>query len=90
MQFMDVSDLDLWLTRVRNLTVVAAVAYPALGVFLAVDEGWRWSFVALFLLSPVAAVLGIRAQREIRGGLSAAAMALAIAPLPLMAAAEAL
>ncbi|MEV0092325.1 hypothetical protein [Streptomyces sp. NPDC050738] len=87
---MDVGDLDLWLSRVRNLTVVAAVAYPALGIFLTVDEGWHWSYLALFLLSPVAAVLGIRAQREIRGGLAAGAMALAVAPLPLMAAVEAL
>ena len=85
-----VDGLELWLTRVRNFTVASALAYPALGIFLISDEGWHWSYLALFLLSPVAAVLGIHAKREIRVPPSVAAMALAIAPIPLMAGAAAL
>ncbi|MGX1884885.1 hypothetical protein [Streptomyces sp. NPDC055287] len=60
--------LDLFLTRVRNLVVGWAPACLALVWFLTKEEGWHLSFLALCVVPPVAAYLGIQAKREIRTG----------------------
>ncbi|MBT2505933.1 hypothetical protein J7I98_08505 [Streptomyces sp. ISL-98] len=80
--------LDLFLTRVRNWVVGWAPACLVLVWFLTKEEGWHMSFLALCVLPPVAAYLGIRAKREILAGLAWTAGAVAVAPLPLIAAIE--
>ncbi|MEU0744201.1 hypothetical protein [Streptomyces sp. NPDC006134] len=52
-------------------------------VFFTVEEGWHFSFLITYVLSPIAAYLGIRGKREIRAGMAAAALGLAGAVLPL-------
>lgn len=80
--------LELFLTRVRDLTVGWTPGCLLFAWFLTKEEGWHMSFLALCVLPPVAAYLGIRAKREIRAGLAWGAGALALAPLPLIAAIE--
>ncbi|MEV8310222.1 hypothetical protein AB0P36_23435 [Streptomyces flavidovirens] len=80
--------LEVFLTRARNLTVGWVPGCLAFVGFLTMEEGWHWSFLALCVLPPVAACLGIHAKREIRPGLAMAALALAVAPLPLVGAIE--
>ncbi|MDI3404431.1 hypothetical protein [Streptomyces cavernicola] len=82
--------LELFLSRARIFPALAVPAYLAFLGFLVSEEGWRWSFLALIALPPVAAVLGHVAKRDIRAGLGAAAIALALAPLLVVGAVEAL
>lgn len=86
--FGNIDDLELFLTRARNWVVGWVPACLALVWFLTMEEGWHLSFLALCVLPPVPAYLSIRAKREIRAGLAWAAGALAVAPLPLIAAIE--
>ncbi|GAA2096957.1 hypothetical protein GCM10009801_66960 [Streptomyces albiaxialis] len=81
--------LDMFLTRMRNLVVAWAPGCLAFTWFLTREEGWHMSFLALCLLPPLGAYLGIRAHREIRPGLAWAAGALAFGPLVLVGALEA-
>ncbi|NBE51348.1 hypothetical protein [Streptomyces boluensis] len=82
--------LEQFLSRARVFSAMTVPAYLAFMVFLTVDEGWRWSFLALLVLPPVAAVLGHVAKRDIRPGMAAGALALAIAPMLVVGGLEAL
>ena len=47
-------------------------------------RGWHFSFLVCCVLPPIAAYLGVRGKREIRTGMSATALGIAIVTLPLM------
>ncbi|MFD9030817.1 hypothetical protein ACFVZW_06630 [Streptomyces sp. NPDC059567] len=81
--FSGVDDLELFLSRSRVMSVVSVPACAGAMVFLLKEEGWRFSLLLGFLLPLIAAYLGIRGKREIRGGLAAAGLALAVVTLPL-------
>ncbi|MGP4002229.1 hypothetical protein [Streptomyces sp. 8N706] len=53
-------------------------------LFFTTEEGWHFSFLLGCVLPPIAAYLGVRGKREIRTGMSATALALAFATLPLV------
>ncbi|NLU68384.1 hypothetical protein [Streptomyces sp. HNM0574] len=82
--------LEMFLTRVKFFALGWVPASLALVWFLSREEGWRMSFLLLCAGPPVAAWLGVRAQREIRPGLAWAALATALVPFALMLAVEAL
>ncbi|MFC7310074.1 hypothetical protein ACFQVC_38380 [Streptomyces monticola] len=82
--------MELFLSRARILAIGTVPAYLMLAFFLTKEEGWHWSFLALFVLPPVAAVLGFVAKRDIRPGLGIAALVLAIAPFPVVGGVETL
>ena len=82
--------LEMFLSRARMLSAVTVPAYLALLFFLTNEEGWHWSFLALCVLPPVAAVLGFLGKRDIRVGFAVLALVLAIVPLPLVGGIEAL
>lgn len=82
--------LEQFLSRARLLSACAVPAYWAFLAFLVSEEGWHFSFLALCLLPPVAAVFGHFGKRDIRLGYGALAIVLAIAPLPLVGGIEAL
>ncbi|WP_093799092.1 hypothetical protein [Streptomyces sp. Wb2n-11] len=84
----DIDSLETFLSKVRLGAFVTVPAYLALLFFLAGEEGWHWSFLVLCVLPPLTAFLGFRAKRDIRPGLATAALVLAVAPLPLVAAIE--
>lgn len=52
--------------------------------FFFAEEGRHSSFLVGCVLPPIAAYLGVKGKREIRTGLSATALGLAIVTLPLM------
>jgi hypothetical protein len=81
--FSGVEDLELFLTRSRAMTVASVPAGVAVMVFFLSEEGWRFSLLLCCVLPSIAAYLGIRGKREIRGGLAAAGLALAGVTLPL-------
>jgi hypothetical protein len=82
--------VDLFLTRCRNLSVGSVPAWWGAMVFFIAEEGWHFSFLVGFVLPLIAAYLGVRGKREIRTGMSASALALAFATLPLVFALAAL
>ncbi|MGP3773823.1 hypothetical protein ACTWJ8_23715 [Streptomyces sp. SDT5-1] len=81
--FGDGEALDLWLSRGRVLSVGAVPVIWVLLVFLVKEEGWHLAFLVGFLLPPAGALLGLRGHRDVRPGLTAAGVALAVGALPL-------
>jgi hypothetical protein len=81
--FGGVDDLELFLSRARAMSVGAVPVCLAVMVFFIAEEGWRFSLLLCCVLPPIAAYLAIRGKREIRAGLAAAGLALAVATLPL-------
>ncbi|MGW2017669.1 hypothetical protein [Streptomyces sp. NPDC001927] len=81
--FSGVEDLELFLTRSRVLTVASVPVCVGAMVFFLGEEGWHFSLLLCGVLPLIAAYLGIRGKREIRGGLAAAGVALAVVTLPL-------
>ncbi|MEU9860738.1 hypothetical protein AB0D99_07680 [Streptomyces sp. NPDC047971] len=81
--FNGVEDLELFLSRSRAFTVASVPACVAVMIFFLSEEGWRFSLLLCCILPVIAAYLGIRGKREIRGGLAAAGLALAVATVPL-------
>ncbi|MCI3277906.1 hypothetical protein [Streptomyces cylindrosporus] len=75
--------LDLFLSRSRVATVASVPVCLAAMVFFIMEEGWHFSLLLCCVLPPIAAYLGIRGMREIRAGLAATGLALAVATLPL-------
>ncbi|MGW7050603.1 hypothetical protein [Streptomyces sp. NPDC054887] len=84
----NIDHLDTFLSKVRLGALVTVPAYLALLFFLTSEEGWHWSFLVFCVLPPLTAFLGFRAKRDIRPGLGMAALALAVAPVPLVGAVE--
>ncbi|WP_306317656.1 MULTISPECIES: hypothetical protein [unclassified Streptomyces] len=82
--FGDDPALDRWLVSGRILNVGAVPVYWVLLFFFIKEEGWHFSFLVAALLPPIAALLALRGHREVRPGLTAAGMALAVGTLPLM------
>ncbi|MFE6889778.1 hypothetical protein [Streptomyces sp. NPDC057694] len=77
--------LDLFLSRGRMLALGSVPAWWFLTIFLVVEEGWHYSFVLGFALPPIVAYGGVRGYRDVRPGMTAAAMALGVAtPLATM------
>ncbi|MFE5486642.1 hypothetical protein [Streptomyces sp. NPDC056527] len=81
--FNGVEDLELFLSRSRMMTVMSVPVCVGVMVFFLREEGWRFSLLLCCVLPLLAAYLGIRGKREIRGGMAAAGLALAVATLPL-------
>ncbi|MEU0375197.1 hypothetical protein ABZ070_34550 [Streptomyces sp. NPDC006283] len=81
--FSGVEDLELFLSRSRVMTVVSVPVCVGAMVFFLREEGWRFSMLLCCVLPLIAAYLGIRGKREIRIGLAAAGLALAVVTLPL-------
>ncbi|MBT2421264.1 hypothetical protein J7F01_33870 [Streptomyces sp. ISL-22] len=76
-------DLELFLSRCRVMSVGSVPVYLAVMVFFIKEEGWHFSLLLCGVLPLIAACLGVRGNREIRPGMSAAGLALACATLPL-------
>ncbi|MFE5615778.1 hypothetical protein ACFQ69_08295 [Streptomyces sp. NPDC056470] len=81
--FGGVDDLELFLTRSRMMTVMSVPVCVGVMLFFLSEEGWHFSLLLCCVLPSIAAYLGVRGKREIRGGLAAAGLALAVATLPL-------
>ncbi|MER5947736.1 hypothetical protein ABT127_16910 [Streptomyces sp. NPDC001904] len=75
--------LDRFLSKGRMLCLAAVPVCWVLCVFFIAEEGWRFGFLAGFLLPPVAAYLGLVGHREVRPGMTALACALVLATVPL-------
>ncbi|MET9507414.1 hypothetical protein ABZX62_02875 [Streptomyces flavidovirens] len=84
----NIDSLETFLSKVRFGTLMTVPAYLALLLFFTSEEGWHWSFLVFCALPPLTAFLGHQAKRDIRPGLGMAALALAVAPLPLVGAIE--
>ncbi|GGW96168.1 hypothetical protein [Streptomyces chryseus] len=84
----NIDSLETFLSKVRFGTLMTVPAYLALLFFFTREEGWHWSFLVFCVLPPLTAFLGFQAKRDIRPGLGMAALALAVAPLPLVGAVE--
>ncbi|MGW7718143.1 hypothetical protein ACWGKK_28040 [Streptomyces chartreusis] len=76
-------DLELFLSRARVMSVGAVPVCLAAMVFFISEEGWRFSLFLCGVLPPIAACPAVRAKREIRGGMAASGLGLAVATLPL-------
>ncbi|MFI6376043.1 hypothetical protein [Streptomyces sp. NPDC050546] len=81
--FGGVDDLELFLSRCRVMTVGSVPVCLAATVFFITEEGWHFGMLLSCVLPPIAAFLGVRGKREIRPGMAAAGLALALATLPL-------
>ncbi|MFG2191500.1 hypothetical protein [Streptomyces sp. NPDC048639] len=79
-----VDGFELFLARSCQLSVGAVPAWWGATLFFFTEEGRHFSFLVGFVLPPIAAYMGLRGKREIRGGMAATALALALAALPLM------
>ncbi|MEJ8671384.1 MULTISPECIES: hypothetical protein [unclassified Streptomyces] len=77
------SDLELFLSRSQVLSVSSVPVCLGAMVFFITEEGWHFSLLLCCVLPLIAAYLGVRGKREIRAGLAAAGLALAVATLPL-------
>lgn len=75
-------DLELFLSRCRVLSVGSVPVCLGAMVFFIKEEGWHFSFLVCCVLPLIAAYLGVRGKREIRAGLAATGLALALATLP--------
>lgn len=75
---------ELFLSRCRNAGLASIPVCLAVVGFLFAEEGWHFSFLVCCVLPPIAAYLGVRGKREIRTGMSATALGIAIVTLPLM------
>ncbi|KUO14720.1 hypothetical protein [Streptomyces dysideae] len=78
-----VNGLDVFLSRSRIMSVGSVPVCLAAMVFFIKEEGWHYSFLLCCVLPLIAAYLGVRGAREIRTGLAATGLALAVATLPL-------
>jgi hypothetical protein len=76
-------DLELFLSRSQVLSVSSVPVCLGAMVFFITEEGWHFSLLLCCILPLIAAYLGVRGKREIRAGLAAAGLALAVATLPL-------
>lgn len=83
-------NLEQFLSRTRMFSAMVVPVYLILLFSLAADEGWRWSYLALGVLPPIAAVLGYLGKRDIRPGLAVAALVMSLVPLPVIGGLEAL
>ncbi|MFH0519043.1 hypothetical protein ACHBTE_17980 [Streptomyces sp. M41] len=84
MSFFGVADgLELFLTRSLALSVCSVPVCLAAMVFFVTEEGWYFSLLLCGVLPWIAAYLSGRGKREIRAGMAAAGLALAVATLPL-------
>ncbi|MCL8016820.1 hypothetical protein [Streptomyces sp. AS02] len=84
MAFLGGSDsLELFLSRCQAMSVASVPACLGVTVFLVKEEGWHYSFLVCCLLPLIAAYLGVRGKREIRAGVAATGLVLAVAALPL-------
>ncbi|MFC5639229.1 hypothetical protein [Streptomyces bullii] len=77
------SGLELFLSRCRIMSVGSVPVCLAAMVFFIKEEGWHFSLLLCGVLPLVAAYLAIRGNREIRAGMAASGLALAVATLPL-------
>lgn len=75
--------LELFLSRCQVMSVGSIPACLGLMVFLIKEEGWHYSLLLCCLLPLIAAYLGVRGKREIRAGMAAMGLVLAVATLPL-------
>jgi hypothetical protein len=75
--------LELFLSRCQAMSLASVPACLGVMVFLVKEEGWHYSFLVLCLLPLIAAYLGVRGKREIRTGVAAAGLVLAVVTLPL-------
>ncbi|WP_353945069.1 hypothetical protein ABII15_28240 [Streptomyces sp. HUAS MG91] len=71
--------LDLFLTRGRLLALGSVPAWWLLTLFILAEEGWRHSFALGFVLPLLVAYGGVRGYRDVRPGMTAAALALGVA-----------
>ncbi|MFJ8633086.1 hypothetical protein [Streptomyces sp. NPDC093568] len=76
-------NLELFLSRSRAMSVGSVPVCLALMVFFITEEGWRYSLLLCGVLPVIAAYLGVRGRSEIRAGMAAAGLGLAVATLPL-------
>lgn len=84
MAFLGGSDsLELFLSRCQVMSVASVPACLSVMVFLVKEEGWHHSLLLCFLMPLIAAYLGVRGKREIRAGMAATGLVLAVATLPL-------
>lgn len=81
--FGGVNDLELFLSRCRVMSVGSVPVCLGAMVFFIKEEGWHFSLLLCCVLPLIAAYLGVRGKREIRAGMAAAGLALAVATLPL-------
>ena len=79
----EVNVLELFLSRCRIMTVSSVPVCLSAMVFFIKEEGWHFSLLLCCVLPLIAAYLGVRGKREIRTGLAATGLALAVATLPL-------
>ncbi|MFJ7078873.1 hypothetical protein [Streptomyces sp. NPDC098781] len=75
--------LELFLSRSRMLSVSSVPVCLAAMVFFITEEGWHYSLLLCAVLPLIAAYLGVRGKQEIRAGMAASALALAVGTLPL-------
>ncbi|GHH31638.1 hypothetical protein [Streptomyces lanatus] len=76
-------DLERFLSRCRVMTVASVPVCLAVMIFFISEEGWRFSLLLCCVLPVIAAYLGVRGRSEIRAGMAASGLALAVATLPL-------
>ncbi|QOV35156.1 hypothetical protein IM697_34555 [Streptomyces ferrugineus] len=81
--FGGVNDLELFLSRCRIMSVGSVPVCLAAMVFFIKEEGWYFSLLLCCVLPVIAAYLAIRGKSEIRAGMAASGLALAVATLPL-------
>jgi hypothetical protein len=75
--------LELFLSRCRIMTIGSVPVCWGAMVFFIKEEGWHFSLLLCGVLPLLAAHLGVRGKREIRTGMAATGLALAVATLPL-------
>ncbi len=76
-------DLELFLSRCRIMSVGSVPVCLGAMVFFVEEEGWHFGFLVCCVLPLIAAYLGVRGKREIRTGMAATGLVLAVATLPL-------
>ncbi|AWE52760.1 MULTISPECIES: hypothetical protein [Streptomyces] len=81
--FNGAGDLDLFLGRARIMSISLVPVCLALMIFFISEEGWRFSLLLCCILPPIGAYLAFRGHREIRAGLAAIGLVLAVGTLPL-------
>ncbi|MFE2629499.1 hypothetical protein ACFXDP_16385 [Streptomyces sp. NPDC059374] len=75
--------LDLFLGRARIMSACLVPVSLALMFFFIREEGWRFSLLLCCILPPIGAYLAFRGHREVRPGLAAIGLVLAVGALPL-------
>lgn len=74
---------EVFLSRCRNLSLLSVVVGWTLMLFFLSEEGWHYAFLALIILPPIAAYLGVQGNREIHMGKAFAGFLIAFASIPL-------